>query len=273
MRRLLIRPGAVGDCILSLPALEHLRTDSTEVWAPSAVVPLIQFAQSVLPLISTGIDLLGVGDLQAPARLKSKLQDFDEIVSWYGANRPEFRSALESFGVPCRFYQALPPADYRGHATDFFAEQVGAEPGMLPRIRVDDTMPRNAVIIHPFSGSGRKNWPLRSYLELASRLPCPIEWTAGPEEELPQAVRFDNLLELARWMRGGRLYIGNDSGITHLAAATGVPTLALFGPTDPAIWGPRGKNVTVLQHNPMTELKAETVLRIVQTLLGVQSPP
>jgi ADP-heptose:LPS heptosyltransferase len=260
MRRLLIRPGAIGDCILSLPALEHLQTDYTEVWVPSAVVPLIQFVQSVLPLASTGLDLLGVGDLEVPAQLKSKLQSFDEIVSWYGTNRPEFRSVLESFGVPCRFYQALPPADYAGHATDFFAQQAGASLGLLPRITIDPVMPRNTVVIHPFSGSGRKNWPLRSYLELASRLPDPVEWTAGPEEELPQATRFSNLLDLARWIRGARLYIGNDSGITHLAAATGVPTLALFGPTAPEMWAPRGKNVTVLRHESIAELETEAVL-------------
>ena len=263
MRRLLIRPGAIGDCILSLPALAHLRADYTEVWAPSTVVPLIKFAQSVLPLASTGLDLLSVGDLKPSAQLQSKLHSFDEIVSWYGTNRPEFRAALESFGVPCRFYQALPPADYTGHATDFFARQVGAEPGLLPQIAVDAT-PRHAVVIHPFSGSGRKNWPLRSYLELASHLPCPVEWTAGPEEKLAEATRFDNLSNLARWIRGARLYIGNDSGITHLAAATGVPTLALFGPTDPAVWGPRGKNVTVLKHDPIAELKIDAVLRVME---------
>jgi heptosyltransferase III len=271
MRRLLIRPGAIGDCILSLPALAHLQEDYTEVWVPSAVVPLIDFAQSVLPLAATGIDLLGVGDLEPQAYLKSKLQSFDEIVSWYGANRPEFRAALESFGVPCRFYQALPPPDYLGHAGDFFAQQVGAEPGLLPRISVHDVDSHASIVIHPFSGSQRKNWPLPSFQRLASLLPYPVKWTAGPDEELAQATRFTNLLTLARWIRGARLYVGNDSGITHLAAATGVPTLALFGPTAPEMWGPRGENVRMVKHNPITELEVEAVLSAAMRLLG--GPP
>ncbi len=266
MRRLLIRPGAIGDCILSLPALAHLQADDTEIWVPSAVVPLIQFAQRILPLVSTGIDLVGVGDLEPSENFRSKLRNFDEVVSWYGTNRPEFRAVMESFGVPCRFYQALPPVDYGGHAGDFFAQQVGAPLGLRPRIAVGDVELRNTVVIHPFSGGARKNWPLSSYLELASRLPCRVQWTAGPEEELPQANRFDNLLDLAQWICGARLYIGNDSGITHLAAATGVPTLALFGPTAPEVWAPRGENVTVLKHDPIVELKIETVLRVVQEL-------
>lgn len=257
MRRLLIRPGAIGDCILSFPALAHLQAAYTEVWTPSAVVPLIQFGHCAVSLASTGIDLIGLDGVNPDESFQSRLQGFDEILSWYGANRPEFRAALENFGAPCRFYSALPPSDYRGHATDFFAQQVGADAGLIPRIAVGDVTPRESIVIHPFSGGKHKNWPLSSYLELEARLPCPVEWAAGPDEELPQATRLDNLLDLARWIRGARLYIGNDSGITHLAAATGVPTLALFGPTASEVWGPRGENVTIIKHDPITQLGVE----------------
>jgi ADP-heptose:LPS heptosyltransferase len=57
----------------------------------------------------------------------------------------------------------------------------------------------------------------------------PVEWAQD---------RFESLLELAEWMAGARLYIGNDSGITHLAAAVGTPVIAIFGPSDPRIWAP-----------------------------------
>jgi ADP-heptose:LPS heptosyltransferase len=59
-------------------------------------------------------------------------------------------------------------------------------------------------------------------------------------------VRFDDLYELACWLAGASLYVGNDSGITHLAAAAGAPVVALFGPTDPAVWAPRGPRVRVV---------------------------
>ena len=58
MLRLIIRPGGIGDCILSLPAIEYLRADYTEVWVPSGVVPVIRFAKA-RAIASTGIDLLG----------------------------------------------------------------------------------------------------------------------------------------------------------------------------------------------------------------------
>jgi heptosyltransferase-3 len=267
VRRLLIRPGAIGDCILSLPALEHLVADFTEIWAPSAAVPLIRFADEVRPLASTGIDLAGIGDLPIPRHLRDRLRSFDSIVSWYGANRSEFREAITRLGIPFQFHTALPPAGYCGHATDFFAQQVGAPEGLVPRVQLESSTPRDAIVIHPFSGSPRKNWPLNRYRELASELGCGIEWTAGPEEELPEAIRFRSLADLAGWIKGARLYIGNDSGITHLAAATGVPTLALFGPSSPPNWAPRGANVTVFYSESLAGLGIESVLSTANRLL------
>lgn len=268
MRRLLIRPGAIGDCILCFPALEYLRREYTEIWISSAVVPLIHFADMVRPLASTGLDLAGVGDLEIPVLLKARLQSFDSIVSWYGTNRPEFREALLRLGVSCQFLTALPPAGYTGHATEFFAAQAGAPSGCRPRLRVCSRSSRFEVVIHPFSGSLRKNWPLELYRELAARLSCPVQWTAGPEEELDEAIRFANLQELADWIAGSHLYIGNDSGITHLAAAAGVPVLALFGPASSPVWAPRGPNVTVLECDALEGLQVEIVLAAANRLLG-----
>lgn len=267
MRRLLIRPGAIGDCILSLPVFQHLRTEYTELWISSPVVPLVDCADVVRPLASTGLDLVGVGDLQMPTPLKETLQSFDSIVSWYGANRPPFREALACIGVPSEFHAALPPANFKGHATDFFARQVGAPDGLMTRIDIQPAATRDTVVIHPFSGSARKNWPLASYFELAKCLPLKIEWTCGPEEQLPDAIRFENLGELATWIAGARIYIGNDSGITHLAAAVGVPTIAIFGPSSPDMWAPRGANVTVLQSNSLDSLRVREVLDAVNRLM------
>jgi heptosyltransferase-3 len=248
MRRLLIRPGAIGDCIVSLPALEHLRAAYTEVWVAEANVPLIRFAERVRSIGSTGLDLLELG--QAPARLWDELRAFDDIASWYGAARPEFREAVAD--LPFRFFPAL-PANSRLHAVDFYLQQVGAQPGAIPRIPVA-RWDGGYMVIHPFSGSGSKNWPLVRYRELAERLGerVVVKWCSGPEEPLKEATRFDDLYELAQWLGGARLYVGNDSGITHLAAAVGAPVVALFGPTDPQVWSPRGQRVRIL-YSPCLE--------------------
>jgi ADP-heptose:LPS heptosyltransferase len=253
MRRLAIRPGAIGDFIVSIPALECLQTDYYEVWTSSTIAPLVRFADRVRSIASTGLDLLAVAE--PPARLVEELRGFDSIVSWYGANRPEFQEEVARLGLPFTFFTALPPEGAGLHATDFYLAQARTlapcHSDGVPRIAcgiLEETPRQNFAVIHPFSGSPGKNWPLENFRELARQLETtmPVRWCVGPEDPpLEGAVRFDDLYELARWLARARLYVGNDSGITHLAAAVGTPVLALFGPTDPAIWAPRGENVQV----------------------------
>ncbi len=244
-RRLIIRPGGIGDCILSLPAIEHLRTEATEVWVPSAIVPLIQCTEA-RAIASTGLDLLGLPGVEPRPGLIAKLRSFDSIVSWYGTNRPEFREHVGMLGLPFQFLNALPEAGSNIHAADFFLKQVGGEGPAVPKIDCDRSKRGDFAMIHPFSGSGRKNWPLERFRAVAARLALPVRWCAGPEEALEHAERFEYLYGLACWLASARLYIGNDSGITHLAAAVGTPVVAIFGPTDPAVWAPRGKDLSLV---------------------------
>ncbi len=79
-------------------------------------------------------------------------------------------------------------------------------------------------------------------------------------------MRFENLYELACWLARARVYIGNDSGITHLAAAVGTPVVAIFGPTDPAVWAPRGERVAVIAGGRLDEIEANQVLAEVRRI-------
>jgi hypothetical protein len=244
---LIIRPGAIGDLIVSLPAMECLKTGHLEVWTAATNVPLVRFADRVRAISSTGLDLLELG--LAPPELKTELGRFDSVVSWYGGTRPEFRAAVQEF--PFTFFPALPEQGVTRHAVDFYLDQVRTIAGCgsdgIPRLPCS-RKPGGYAVIHPFSGSPRKNWPLDKFRALARRLEraMPVCWCSGPEDPpLENAVRIPDLYDLACWLAGARLYIGNDSGVTHLAAAVGVPVLALFGPTDPAVWGPRGSHVLI----------------------------
>jgi hypothetical protein len=270
MRRLAIRPGGIGDFIVSLPALEclnpsrdrkgvdglNLKSDDYEVWTRSETVPLVRFTDRVRSIASTGLDLLSVSD--APERLIEELRSFDSIVSWYGANRPEFREEVARLGLPFTFFPALPPEGAGKPASDFYLDQVRTLGECVsdgtPRIRgleacaARDGDEEDFVVIHPFSGSERKNWPLENFGQLARRLgiATKVYWCYGPEDPPDDdAVRIENLFELACWLSKASLFVGNDSGITHLAAAVGTPVLAFFGPTDPAVWAPRGAEVRI----------------------------
>ena len=86
------------------------------------------------------------------------------------------------------------------------------------------------------------------FRQTANRLAetMPVHWLSGPEEKLAGATRINDLYELACWLRGARIYVGNDSGISHLAAAVGTPVLALFRSSDPRRWAPRGPTVNAV---------------------------
>jgi hypothetical protein len=267
LRRLLIRPGGIGDCILSLPALEYLKADYTEVWVRGDVVPLVRFADRVCSIASTGIELVGLPEVDPPAALLDRLRAFDSIVSWYGSNREPFIAAMCALGLAVEFLSALPALGERMRAADFFLRQVGGQGLAVPRIDCGRLAPGDYAVIHPFSGSAGKNWPLDQFRELARRLPWPVRWCAGPDESLADAVRMENLWELARWLAAARVYVGNDSGITHLAAAAGAPVVAIFGPSDPAIWAPRGERVRVV-HGSLEEIGVQQVFDAVRLAAG-----
>jgi hypothetical protein len=249
-RRLLIRPGAIGDFIVSLPALEFLRGEFTEVWTTETNLPLIRFADAKRTIISAGLDRLGV----LPADdVVERLRGFDTIVSWYGTNRPEFRQLVTELGLPFHFLPALPCGM---HAVDYYCAQVGAPTGVKPRIEPGHVERHGKLVVHPFASRSDKWWPHAA--EFIRRHPgCTV--LRGPEETLEGAIYLPDLFDLARLLAGAAVYLGNDSGITHLAAAVGVPTIALFGPTDPAIWAPCGKKVTILQSARMSDISIEAV--------------
>ena len=241
MRRLLIRPGAIGDLIVSLPTLESFSADYLEVWVAERNVPLIRFADAVHSIGSTGLDMLEFAELPV---LVERLRTFDSIISWYGSNRPEFRDTVKRLALPFQF------------------SSVEYALAGSPKIKVPPQPREDFAVIHPFASSPQKRWPLEKFREVARLLKMPVHWCAGPQEELSNAVRIDDLYDLAIWLARARIYIGNDSGISHLAAAVGTPVIVLFGPTDPAVWAPPGSRVLY----PMHEIEPADVIAAVEAL-------
>ncbi|NOZ22627.1 MAG: glycosyltransferase family 9 protein [Planctomycetes bacterium] len=119
--------------------------------------------------------------------------------------------------------------------------------------------PAQTIAIHPGSGGRTKNWPTERFGEIIERIEsetdCRVLLTGGPADEEAMAEiggshpTAENLPLplLAAILSRCRTYLGNDSGITHIAAAVGAPTVVIFGPTDPDVWGPRGEHVTILR--------------------------
>lgn len=189
------------------------------------------------------------------ARLGQYLSEFERVVVWMRDEDGALRNALASV---CRaeieIHPGLPPEIWDRHASQWYCHALGlAWPGP-PQLAISPCTEAHDVIIHPGSGGKAKNWPLANFVELAATLQAQgrrIAWSLGPAEEdwaLPgQILPPESLVDRAARLAAARLYIGNDSGITHLAAAAGCPTIALFGPTNPAVWAPLGDMVWVLR--------------------------
>jgi len=139
----------------------------------------------------------------------------------------------------------------------------------------DAGRPRNAakVIIHPGSGSVRKRWPLARFLEVAEVLEkrgLQPQMICGPaESDLADELRnqerpahhLNELTDLVEWLESAGGYIGNDSGVSHLAGFLGLPSVVIFGPADPVRWKPLGPRVEIvrpeLDCNPCFEIEPE----------------
>ena len=149
----------------------------------------------------------------------------------------------------------------------------------VPRIAPPeiDAYPAAAdAVLHPGSGSAVRNWPVPRFLDLCRQLEAggvSVAWVAGPADELrdlPRGARVWRelpLAALAAALARCRLFVGNDSGVSHLAAAAGCPVVALFGPTDPAVWAPRGKRVRVVASERMESISVESVYAVCRQIL------
>lgn len=155
----------------------------------------------------------------------------------------------------------IPPHNWKLHASEYYLKSLGLEKEDHFILPIFAPSQHNKVVIHPGSGSPKKNFPIQFFVELTTHLQSigkKVVWALGPAEDNinpPEGIEILNclpLLDLARFLRGASLYIGNDSGISHIAGAIGVPTIALFKSTDPKVWKPLGPKVYVFQDTPDT---------------------
>lgn len=298
-RLLVLRGGALGDVILTLPVLRALRTHwphaSLELWAYPHGLVLGRLAGTVTEGLS--LDDAGTAALFSPGplpdRLLKRLRRADRIVSFLHDPDGCVNRHLAALGAQAVI--AASPLVSNRHAVDHFLAPLGvwgvqAPAHASPELMVPDSLReqgrcragengRPFIVLHPGSGSLRKNWPAPAFHELArileTRTGCRIVSLLGPAEEeqsgfaeWPGSVlRGLSLGEVAGVLAAAQVYVGNDSGITHFAAAVGVPTVALFGPTDPALWAPRGRHVRLLRCEPLCDLEAGPVAEAVCSLL------
>ena len=153
------------------------------------------------------------------------------------------------------------------------------------------------VIVHPGSGGRGKCWPIEKFIALAESLQdaespqeIDVTWMLGPAECEPADDRFDPLRcrvdagpetlivepdrpEALRGIADAALYVGNDGGMTHAAAAIGLPTIAIFQATNPAVWRPLGEHVTTIAPEKSARSLADVTVEHVRLIVRQRLRP
>jgi len=284
MRRiLLIYPGGLGDILFSRVVLASLKHHYPEVKIDYAGMP------QYLHLLSEELyQIIDYNDrrllpLFSPSSALNKecltwLNEYDGIIFWSSAQLTEHvTQKLNNLKKPAVISASVTPLpNQKEHVALIMLRTIarwGIKPTaerlhqlavLQPNFPVGVNHPamkmmNNYIVVHPGSGSKKKNWPISQFLKLMpwleqqfhTRVVCIL----GPAETNCHTilnktnchwVAPKDVFELADWLKGAQFYLGNDSGVTHLAAQLGCQTFVLFVSTNPVHWRPLGQNVFVI---------------------------
>lgn len=308
MRALIIQPGAIGDCILTLPLVHYLKESlgigSIDLLAHVSYVdfyPNRTAVDCVRSLETVPLHKLFVAadDFQLKDKdpLMRAFADYEWIVSFLGASNRDFEANLtysvySSHSADVLTLPLLPPpecqlhvADYyidtflteyeraEGRASPFDPSQVLIRPGPADRANGQQLLSQLGVslsepllVMHPGSGGASKCWCLENYLaiaEQAARRGGSVLFLLGPAELErldPSAIQRigatapilpeHTLTEVMCVLECAQAYLGNDSGISHLAGAMGLRTVVMFGETNPEVYCPIGPCVQTFCGEP-----------------------
>ena len=297
---LIIRGGAIGDFILTLPAIAALRRQF-----PGAQLEILGYphiaqlafagglVDRVTPIEARGLaGFFARGGELAP-ELVEYFSRFDIIVSYL--YDPDLIFQTNVVSCACGQFIAAPhrPDEREGvHAAQVFLKplerlaifEADPVPQLTLAVRPLPSVP--VLALHPGSGSDRKNWPEEKWAELLARLVGEFKiklLLVGGEAEGDRLQRLTENLPTERWelarslpltelavrLQAGVGFVGHDSGISHLAAALGLPCVVLWPDTLEAIWRPQGNQVVVIRDQ--AGLSALSVQRVAEGLAPILS--
>jgi heptosyltransferase III len=290
-RILVIRGGAIGDFILTLPAIAALRRQFPQAHLEVLGYPHIAqlavaggLADRVQPIEARGL----AGFFARGGALEPDLMDyfseFDLVISYLydpdeifktnvsrslhgqfivGPHRPDEGETIHATQVYLKPLERLAIFDADPVPRLCFGVQPNGGRADLP-VSLDARQRRPTVALHPGSGSEKKNWPEAKWAALIQQIVATTDWNlllVGGEAEGGRLRRLTATLpstrssvaqslplaELAQRIQSAVAFVGHDSGITHLAAAVGVPCVVLWADTLEEVWRPQGEQLVVLK--------------------------
>jgi heptosyltransferase-3 len=300
---LIIRPGALGDTLMLLPALTDLSNRVTVTFVGRE--PGLGF---IRPWVHCAMDM----ERSGWHRLFTNRKDGEGLpvskaeiaAAFFSDQDGVIRNNLRSFlpDATVHLFRFLPPERENVHVARYLAECLKSaglpvdpvrsieaiQSGILSK-KYGLSQRRNKIVLHPGSGSLEKNHPPEFWSNLFKRLCSEIDlgrlkpvFLLGPAEESLHVYFKDRLQpndiqiifcpekdRLIKTFNETALYLGHDSGITHLSAMHGTPTVALFKKSNAIQWGPLGPNVTVIQNKKPGRELIDSILKASRDFLGM----
>ena len=262
-----IRLRSLGDCVLTTPALALLKSHRPDLRIGVVVEDRFRAIFE---------DIQGVDDILPPQSSALRAWHSDAVVNLHGGTRSMLLTATSGAAIKAGFAhhaysflysdkipraQEILGAERPVHTAEHLASAVfwmGVPRAEVPRARLSagpTPKPGAYGVLHPFAATREKAWPAEGFLAVAEHLRDraglePV-FLVGPTDD-PTAfpgfgsVRNAPLAEVKSLLAGAQLFIGNDSGPAHIAAAFGIPSVVLFGPSDPVTWAPWRTEAKVL---------------------------
>jgi len=290
---LIIHQGALGDVVLTFPAIMALRQKFCRIdilcqgQLGNLAVKLGLIDKSY-PLEAAYFATLFSESIAE--KIKDIMAGYSTILLFSFAADLK-KSISQITDSRCFLIPPRPPARVQIHVTEFLFRKL-VENGLFEaadsydriftrqRKQIHGTggpIDTSKIIIHPGSGSIRKRWSLTNFLDLADRLekrglrptfvcgPAEPDLIAEIRNQNRQIHTFSELTDLVDWLESTRAYIGNDSGVSHLATFLGIPSVIIFGPSDPVRWKPLGQRVQIvhpeLDCQPCFEIEPENCVQ------------
>jgi ADP-heptose:LPS heptosyltransferase len=239
------------------------------------------YADSVSRFDHADVAPLFVKNVRIPLETMKRFGNTDQVISFVSDREGVFIANIRAAGAGNVIYYESFPIDEQGiHIADHFLKLLDRmsinSSFRMPKIFLshDDVLSGSAfiksrvadfqktlVVVHPGSGSRQKCWPVERYAELIAwlndKMNAQVIVVAGhADDDVIEKLRMKvksvivadrlPLPALAAVIKQCALFVGNDSGITHIAAALGIKTVAIFGPVDPDLWAPLGEQVKVI---------------------------
>ena len=272
MKSLIIRSGGLGDSLLTMPAAlsikEHHPGSSLHVLGNPMMLSVSGLFSFFDGFHSS--DLACFSNLYSDADISEELtcffSQFDPVYFYTTANVYLIENKLRKAGIKkINIFNPTAPDNLDYHYSLFLkkilydvislnSNEVNIPPINLLSVKNINT---GKILIHPGSGGTTKNWPLERFIAIAENFKERVLFVIGPAEEekgIGQSIfkigfatiAPENLKELCGVISGASVYLGNDSGVSHLAGFLNIPSVILFGPTNPVIWKPVGKNTHII---------------------------